>query len=75
MEIEVYEYERDRAGRRFIVRGVTNRPGVRMIVTAAVPDDNLDILNSLDNGKALKLNVSEILGVRLEGRAESTDSP
>jgi len=71
VEIEVYEYERDRPGRRFIVRGITTRPGVKMVVTAAVAEDNLDILNSLDNGKTLKLNVSDVLGVKLEIERES----
>ena len=75
MEIEVYEYERDRPSRRFIVRGLARRPGMKMIVTAAVAEDNLDILNSLDNGKTLKLNVSDILGVRLERQTEPEVGP
>lgn len=74
MEIEIFEYERDRPNRRFIVRGrVVRGDGTELLVTGVLPDDDVNILNALHNGKTLKATVSEILSVRLVQAARGSE--
>jgi hypothetical protein len=65
MEIEIFEYEHDRANRRYIVRGHAMRGGAQIEVLAAVADSDLTIVNALNNGKTLRATVTEIIRVTL----------
>jgi hypothetical protein len=65
VEIEIFEYEHDRANRRYIVRGRATRGEVQIEVLAAVADSDLTIVNALNNGKTLKATVTEIIRVTL----------